>query len=77
MNCEKIKPCPFCGNKNGGSHLSAVPNLPGGKKLNREHFHVDFHVVCTGCAAMGPLSEEPQRAIDWWNEVSDPTDEFH
>jgi hypothetical protein len=66
MYCDDIGKCPFCGNEDGETHLSKVPGLPGGKKLPKPH----FHVVCSGCAAMGPLSELPKRAIEWWNEVS-------
>lgn len=64
MDCSDIRKCMFCGNGNGDCHLHKVDFGPGRERLEK----TKYHVVCTGCAAMGPLAETPERAISWWAE---------
>jgi len=55
----------FCGNED--CHLHKVDFGPGLERLEK----TKYHVVCTGCAAMGPLAETQERAISWWAEPGD------
>jgi hypothetical protein len=62
MDCEKIQPCPYCGERE--MHVHKTDHAFG------EKIEDMFHVTCCGCAAFGPLHKELKISIKLWNVVS-------
>jgi hypothetical protein len=63
VECEKIQPCPYCGERE--MHVHKTDHAFG------EKIEDVYHVTCCGCAAFGPLHEKLKIAVKLWNFVSD------
>jgi len=63
MTCEKISPCPFCGNNE--THLHKTVSTVGDKIADC------YQVHCHSCHANGPLRPDRVEAINYWNQISD------
>ena len=50
-NMNKLKPCPFCGNK----------------ALHTNNIFGEHYVVCTSCTCAGPGAWTEKEAIEAWN----------
>lgn len=61
-NCSSIGDCPFCWNTDMHLHKT---DRAFGKRISDQ-----YHVVCTGCAAFGPLQNTVEKAIELWNQVA-------
>ena len=54
---SKLKPCPFCGNKN----------------IDIVTFHGMFQVICQWCHIMTEEKETKKEAVDDWNKRAKET----
>ena len=63
MECEKIQPCPYCGERE--MHILKTDHAFGEKVGD------NYQVTCCSCGSFGPLHKKLQIAIKLWNVVSD------
>lgn len=57
MSKNRLKPCPFCGNKNPFMSTSLYGDI------KERH----YHVTCGRCTCIGGHDISEQKAIDLWN----------
>jgi len=62
---DKVKPCPFCGNKKPfvGKEEDIIPDMP---------YALNFWAVCCdyndgGCGSVGGYRPTAEQAIELWN----------
>ncbi len=65
---EKIKICPFCGEKKGRLIMSVTPT--GGRLFKSKEIITNrFYVICLNddCLAQGGFDFNPYKAVEKWN----------
>ena len=61
---EKLKPCPFCGTKEGAELSLVVDSMFGTRRAH-----------CWNCGASGPAKRQEENAIAAWNRRVEVPDE--
>ena len=63
-----MKPCPFY---HEAHELKHAYNGEVKYCKSDRAYYVEYYVECSWCGARGPIAEDKEKAIQWWNERSE------